>query len=292
MRAAIQPIHRAQLVQRVQSVRQQRVGAILVSVRFQRQQVATRRQEFQEMLSTVGAFQRMPTARNGEVFRQRLQQVAMTAREGLGTSQQRDDRLSVREERLHQLLRVAERAHDRGVERERCGMYDAARLRESSDVVELQGEEGDVVGRVFQDERVDGVMETGQFGVGGGRFGSELTTTSIEDGIVAVAPLLSVRAGVGSGDTLRQPLAAVRSHQPAAPSSSPPIKEVVVEAPLPHSAGSVEIVHSLWHGVSVRVSARGAGAAAALRRSCQGIHNLLKTEQVRVSAIEVIEEEL
>lgn len=291
MRSVGQSVHRARLVQRAQSVRQRRIGGLLVTVRFQRRKVETKYQEFQSILSSVAAFQRVPITAGGEILRCRLHQAAIAARERMETARHHDAHLVAREGRLQHLQSLAERAVQRGIEREAVAVHGAQRVSESNDIIELQGQETGSVEGMDEDELTIGALPVEPIGGGSPSFRGEHLDGAREDVGWLACAASSLQVGTSRGAERRPPSPASRTHQPPPSNPATVVSEVVVEAPLPQSSGSVEIVHSPSQGVSVRVSTRGAGTAAAMRRSCNGMRDSLNQEGVRVSAIDVVEED-
>lgn len=291
MRGVGQSVHRARLVQRAQSVRQRRIGGLLVSVRFQKRQVETKREGFQAVLASIGQFQRAPVTAAGDILSRRLHHVAQRTSERLEPTIQREVQLAAREGRLQQLKLVAERVVERGAEREKIASHQAQRVSESNDSIEVQGQESDAAEGIGDDELRFGVPTIESLGGCSPSVRREHPDLGRVEGPVLGGGTQAPPVSAAWGGERRPSLAVPRPHQPIPVNASVVVSEVVIEAPLPQSSGSVEIVHSPSHGVSVRVSTRGGGTAAALRRSCYGMRDSLHHEQVRVSAIDVVEEE-
>lgn len=291
MRVVGGSIYRARLVQRAQSVRQRRIGGLLVSVRFEQRDIQKTRTGFQAVLSSIGAFQRMPVSTGHEILDRRLAEVAVTAEEALKGINNRDEQLSIREARLQRLLTVAERAVQRGVDREWAAAHEADRVRESVEVAESQSQETEGTDEPL---RASLVASTPLIAAVSESFGAERQNGPYarqEAGWVAISPNPPPRIVSTAGDDRRLQTPVARGHHPNHTHATMAVRQVVVEAALPQSAGSVEIVHVPEQGVSVRVSARGSGVAAVVRRSCRGIRDSLQREGVRVSAIDVVQDE-
>ena len=293
--------HRA--VQRIQIVRQQRVGKLLVQVRHRAHAVVTSQKRFSETLATVAALKGGMTAKSGAEMRSdlvpRLDKMVHEACSGLARTNVVQKNLVVRENYLSAALGQAKKAEERGRESQIEASHTILRLCETADLAEVQSSD-DVVGDsiiAFSAEDhslVEEVVDPSiQFSLN-----NEHLSTVLEKGAVFAEAISSASSQV----SIQEPIFVVRLSECApqkptivrqlpSPLPSAPIREVVITAELPGSSGSIEVAHSPQQGVTISLRTRNDSVTSSARRAFKGLRESLAEEGVRIAAIDLLDEE-
>jgi len=293
--------HRA--VQRIQIVRQQRVGKLLVQVRQRAHAVATSQKRFSETLATVAALKCGNAGKSGAALRSdfapRLDAMVHEACSGLAKTEIQKRKLVARENYLSLALGQAKRAQERGRESQIEASHTINRLRETADLAEVQASDELVRdgGITFTDEAsslVDEVASPSK------DFSAQNDYLSLnrQKGAISAEPI----NGIPLQSSTQEPTFAARPSEssPQKPTTvrhlppplpSAPIREVVVSAKLPGSSGTIEVAHSPQQGVTISLRTRTNSVTSSSRRAFQGLRDSLQREGVRIAAIDLLDEE-
>jgi len=293
--------HRA--VQRIQIVRQQRVGKLLVQVRHRSHAVATSQKRFSETLATVAALKCGMTTKGGAEMRSdlvpRLDKMVHEACSGLARTEVVQKKLVVRENYLSAVLGQAKKAEERGRESQIEASHTILRLRETAELAEVQSSDN-VVGEsiiAFTGEDNSLVEEVVGPSID---FSLNKEPLSIIHGKVPV--FAEAISSASSQVSIQEPSFVARfseftpqkptivRHLPS-PIPSAPIREVVITAELPDSSGSIEVAHSPQQGVTISLRTRNDSVTSSARRAFKGLRESLAEEGVRIAAIDLLDEE-
>jgi|GEM_PF-4647947 len=293
--------HRA--VQRIQIVRQQRVGKLLVQVRQRAHAVATSQKRFSETLATVAALKCGNAGKSGAALRSdfapRLDAMVHEACSGLAKTEIQKRKLVARENYLSLALGQAKKAQERGRESQIEASHTINRLRETADLAEVQASDELVRdgGITFTDEAsslVDEVASPSK------DFPAENDYLSLnpQKGAISAEPINGIPLQISTqeptfsarpSESSPQKPTTVRHLPPPLPSA--PIREVVVSAKLPGSSSSIEVAHSPQQGVTISLRTRTNSVTSSSRRAFQGLRDSLQREGVRIAAIDFLDEE-
>jgi hypothetical protein len=290
-------------VQRIQIVRQQRVGKLLVQVRQRAHAVATSQKRFSETLATVAALKCGNAGKSGAALRSdfapRLDAMVHEACSGLAKTEIQKRKLVARENYLSLALGQAKRAQERGRESQIEASHTITRLRETADLSEVQARDEEVGygGIAFIDEASSLVDEVASIS-NDFCIEKEYLSLNHQKGAVSCEPInggalqssiQEVTIAARQSESSPQKPTTVRHLPPPIPSAS--IREVVVSAKLPGSSGTIEVAHSPQQGVTISLRTRANSVTLSSRRAFQGLRDSLQQEGVRIAAIDLLDEE-
>lgn len=291
-------IARYRAVQRIQIIRQQRIGKLLVQVRQRAAGVAAEQRRFADTLSTVAALQSPAGGavrpERGGALGSRLEAVARDSFAGLERSRNIHHKLEAREAKLSVALSGAKKAQERSTEQQIEASHLLNRLREAGELLEAQGD--DEVNPLRGIERSPAELASGALcGDSGecleGLFHPRLLLGVNPERVNAPSPEGAIQPLIDRHSPSETCPASFKTPRYPATPPTPLVREIVVAAELPSAAGTVEVAHSPQLGVSISLRTRSERTAASSRRSLQGIRESLKKERVRIASVDLVEEE-